>query len=142
MSPNGTSIISCGTTWLCGDDAKAAQVTVHCCPVPCLLHLQSLLPAHDHEGCTFRPSWLLAASRCIPTAGLNVPDLQHVSVKLDNSERLDTPHDHHKAVCMQTVVAVPLGLSTAGLPVGGNFAGPLGSDGTILSLGLAVENVR
>ena len=42
---------------------------------------------------------------------------------------------------MQTVVAVPLGLSTAGLPVGGNFAGPLGSDGTILSLGLAVESL-
>ena len=41
----------------------------------------------------------------------------------------------------QTVVAVPLGLSTAGLPVGGNFAGPLGSDGTILSLGLAVEKL-
>ena len=42
---------------------------------------------------------------------------------------------------MQTVLALPLGLSANGLPVGGNFAGPLGSDGTLMSLGLALEKL-
>lgn len=41
----------------------------------------------------------------------------------------------------QTVLALPLGLSTNGLPVAANFAGPLGADGTILSLGRALEKL-
>lgn len=39
------------------------------------------------------------------------------------------------------MLTLPLGLSTSGMPVGGNFAGPFGADGEILSLGLAMERV-
>lgn len=45
------------------------------------------------------------------------------------------------AKAAQTVLALPLGLSTGGLPVAGNFAGPLGADAEILSLGLALEKL-
>lgn len=45
------------------------------------------------------------------------------------------------AKAAHTILSLPLGLSTGGLPVGANFAGPLGSDSTILSLCLALEKV-
>lgn len=45
------------------------------------------------------------------------------------------------AKAAQTVLTIPLGMSTGGLPVGANFAGPPGSDSDILSLGLALEKL-
>lgn len=42
---------------------------------------------------------------------------------------------------MQTALTIPLGFSNNSLPVGGNFVMPLGSDGTLLSLGLALEKI-
>ncbi|KAK9793708.1 hypothetical protein WJX73_003302 [Symbiochloris irregularis] len=42
---------------------------------------------------------------------------------------------------VQTALTIPIGFSRNGLPVGGNFVMPLGSEGTLMSMGLALEEL-